>query len=107
MLFHHSRSDAAFQRTLLAAIAARRPAALRALLASRGEGLFARALAELPGPLMAEALSQLSEPARLNVFFHLPRAARERLSASDGAAASAPFAASWTLPFGKRMCRGV
>ncbi|MCL7714983.1 hypothetical protein [Stenotrophomonas mori] len=95
MLFRilDTHSHDVLQRALRAAVAAHRPAALRALLHARGERAFARALGDLSGRVVADALSMLPAAARGGVLRHLPRAARKRLHEIEGGDPRQPVAA--------------
>lgn len=79
MPFRFDRPDDALLRALRAAVAAHRPADLRALLALHGERAFATALAGLSGRVIADALSMLATPERAGVRDRLPGSARQRL----------------------------
>lgn len=83
MLFRHARPNDAVQRALRAAVAFHRPVALRALLASHGERVFARALSDLSSHVIVDTLSMLSAQDHAQVWRRLSRAARRRLREAD------------------------
>jgi len=71
MLFAHL-SVRTCQRALRAAIAAHRPAELRALLVRYGEPVFAKALARFSRRVIDDALSMLPASDRTRILNRLP-----------------------------------
>lgn len=84
MLFRFKSGDEAFVRALRDAIAARRLAAARALLASHGSRAFALVLSDLSGQAIANAMAMLPITERTQVLSKLSRAARRRLREAEG-----------------------
>jgi len=70
-LLRFVRPASACQRALRAAIAAHRPAALRALLAQYGDQVFVRALRHFSNRVIDDALSMLSASDRARIRMRL------------------------------------